>query len=984
MFDLSNIQKRGDNNVLKFFETADSLHVYSYADLHRDSIKVLKILEEYVGNTANQTKLNEQHFNVGILLPVHSPAILPIIVGIENAGCASCFLDSTENWTNLKKRLIDLETNIILCDLQYLNKLNIEEEQIISRLTIFNTNCGLIHFKDLQCIPKTLSNRHYDKTMSSQILFYATTSGSCGQVKSIGVTYKCFMPNITSLGKIYRVTGDDVIFVTSPPTFDPFMVDICLALHYGASLIMATNSLRCDVGQLLDVLFPIEKNSEVTIMQTTPSLFMRWSSSEIADRIFSSNSQLRILAFGGERIPETNQMKNWIDWENNNVLRIFNLYGLTEMSCWACVYEITKEDIRSNRRIPIGNSIDANTTIDINADGELLLKSSVRKCFQPQISDAQVIDDSFEFTLRTGDLVEADDYDASRLYFTSRLNSVIKLYGNKINLCDIEIRTKTVFGVEEAVCIHNEERNSIELFVKIEETADDIDIKQRIVKTLQAIGAHVKIYCVSHFPLTTHGKISKKCLLNTVVHTNGKQLRFEPIHFILQNIINECLGTKIAFSEVFVDSTESHKKLKTEIDSSFIQLGGTSLKAIQIVHEFEREISHTIPQVLAMLMDDSISIREILSHLIDANLASEKLGKVHNEIIPKIDERWKIDMIKCIDATPTVCFLNDMTIVSVGSHSKWLFNVSINDGKIISKLELPDRIESQGVQSNDCIIVGCYDGHLYCVNIQSGAIKWKFDSGAMIKCRALLIDTFVIFGNYNDSKNLWCLDIENGTSVWSCRIGTKSIYANPVKMNDENCLVCSLDGTVALVNIFSTKMLWTFNAEAPVFSTPSVFLRNSQHSQIILAAVNGTIYILNGNDGTVILCHKIDGNIFSSIEYFTNTIDKTCMNFVFGSQNHFLYCFKIDSNGVCTEEWKHRTTASVRSTPQFIETQFNSYICIFSSDGIFHVINSKTGGLFYKRKLDGDVFSTPAIHNQRLFVGSRNNFLYCIDLPDLF
>lgn len=127
---------------------------------------------------------------------------------IENAGCASCFLDSTklihldstENLANLKNRLIDLESNVILCDVQYLNKLHVEEEQICSKITIFDTNCALIHFKDIQSNPKILStDDRVDKTKSSQILFYATTSGSCGQVKSIGVTYKCFMPNITSL-----------------------------------------------------------------------------------------------------------------------------------------------------------------------------------------------------------------------------------------------------------------------------------------------------------------------------------------------------------------------------------------------------------------------------------------------------------------------------------------------------------------------------------------------------------------------------------------------------------------------------------------------------------------------------------------------------------------------------------------------------------------------------------------------------------------
>lgn len=82
MFNLSNIQKRGDKNVLKFYETAHTPQEYSYADLHRDSIKVLDIFEKCRGNKVNDLlKLQQQSFSVGILLPVHSPAILPSIVG---------------------------------------------------------------------------------------------------------------------------------------------------------------------------------------------------------------------------------------------------------------------------------------------------------------------------------------------------------------------------------------------------------------------------------------------------------------------------------------------------------------------------------------------------------------------------------------------------------------------------------------------------------------------------------------------------------------------------------------------------------------------------------------------------------------------------------------------------------------------------------------------------------------------------------------
>lgn len=759
------------------------------------------------------------------------------------------------------------------------------------------------------------------------------------------------------------------------------MVDICLALHYGASLIMCDHKLRCDARKLLDILFPRGEMSKVTIMQTTPSLFMRWPTNDIKHRVFSSHSQLRILAFGGEKFPAASTLYTWKDWESGLTIRIYNLYGLTEMSCWASVYEITRNDISATRKIPIGQPIDTYTTFEVSADGELLLKSTIRKCFQPQLTDTQVIDDGFEFILHTGDLVHMEN---DAFYFTSRTNAVIKFYGQKINLSDIEMCTKNVSNVDDVICVHDEKHHSIALFVK---TNEDFDyVKGEVLKSLKKISVAVNVHCVSQFPLTAHGKVCKSNLLNSLILNDNEK----SIQLTFQKLVNESIGTEIHLLDKF-ESVKSQKKLKTECDSSFIHLGGSSLKAIQIVDEFERITSQPNSYLLPMLLDERVSIRDILSRLRveEEEIQNLVISKSHDtetntgRIIPEIVPRWRIDMEKCIDATPTVCTLKDgEIIVSVGSHSKLLYNISVANGKIVSKLELPDRIESQVVQNGDYGIVGCYDGCLYCFEIRTGVMKWVFNSGAMIKCRVLLTTLSVLFGNYNESSNLWCLNAADGALLWSKKIGMKSIYANPVKMNDESCIICSLDGTVALVNHLTAKIVWTFDSKAPIFSTPTVFQNSHDQFHIIIAAVNGTIYNLN-SAGVSIATYQIDGNVFSSFEHFSSSADGKCINFLFGSQNRYLYRIEIDETNNFKEVWRVKTAAPIRSIPIFIKREPQLCAAIFSSDGVVKIINCDNGQLIGQSKINGDVFSTPVIYNGQVFVGSRNNFLYCIDLNDL-
>lgn len=112
----------------------------------------------------------------------------------------SCFVDYALDFENIRKRLSEFKTNIILCSLEHLTKLNTGDNdmKIFSNLSLFDVKCVFAQVKDLKCIPSVYFST--EPQPSSKVFFYASTSGSCGEVKSIGVTYKCFQPNIGGLG----------------------------------------------------------------------------------------------------------------------------------------------------------------------------------------------------------------------------------------------------------------------------------------------------------------------------------------------------------------------------------------------------------------------------------------------------------------------------------------------------------------------------------------------------------------------------------------------------------------------------------------------------------------------------------------------------------------------------------------------------------------------------------------------------------------
>ena len=58
----------------------------------------------------------------------------------------------------------------------------------------------------------------------------------------------------------------------------------------------------------------------------------------IRNKVLTKDSSLRVLAFGGESCPTLSTLKQWRPSQSNS--SIYNLYGITEVSCWASCHHI--------------------------------------------------------------------------------------------------------------------------------------------------------------------------------------------------------------------------------------------------------------------------------------------------------------------------------------------------------------------------------------------------------------------------------------------------------------------------------------------------------------------------------------------------------------------------------------------------------------------------------------------------------------------
>lgn len=96
------------------------------------------------------------------------------------------------------------------------------------------------------------------------LAYVMQTSGTTGSPKTVQVPHKCIVPNVTSLASIFNVSTEDCVALISPYTFDPFIVQLFIALVTGASIAIIPEYIQTQPNKLCKLLFD---QLDTTILQ---------------------------------------------------------------------------------------------------------------------------------------------------------------------------------------------------------------------------------------------------------------------------------------------------------------------------------------------------------------------------------------------------------------------------------------------------------------------------------------------------------------------------------------------------------------------------------------------------------------------------------------------------------------------------------------------------------------------------------------------
>lgn len=659
-------------------------------------------------------------------------------------------------------------------------------------------------------------------------------------------------------------------------------------------------------------------------------------------------------------------MATWQNWESAEKKRLFNIYGTTEVSCWATIHEVTKKDLEL-REVPLGKLLDQ-TSLAFQPDisnslglEELIITSTTRVCYVDDKKLDEELGKGHLFAQATGDLVRRVN---DQIFFYGRKNDILKKFGERVDLNKIELTAQEV--IQAVACIYMKKK--IVLFYKIDDHQLLGELKSHLKAKLKPSEVPDDFRKISFFPLSKHGKVSKEQLKDIYkdLLREDRERRIEAEDGFLE-AINQILNLKLGKSSSTSDEPDG-KRLRTDMDSTFKALGGTSFDALRISMRLEDQTGLS-NGLLPKLLGDRHSIRDICRYLKDLKPYNTRhlvtpYRAVNSNVATEITCRF--DLKKCIDASPAFVGNN---FISVGSHSHELITLNAKSFKEVSRTKFGDRIESEvAVLTQEDGVVGCYDGNLYCFNFTSGAVKWKFNSHAMIKSRALVVDELVIFGNYNYEKNLWCLQVGvEVTLKWNRLVGSRGILAAPLLLKD-SIIICTLDGTIESIRKDNGVAVWSKNLESPIFSSPQQI---PGRSEVLVAEVSKKINCIDF-DGNLLWNFETEGHIFSSFLFSFDSSDD--LRIYFGCHDKNLRCLSY-KNGKANLVWSTELQSQIYGTP-VIATKDHVVSC--TTSGFVYFIKLSNGVIEHTRQLPGEIFSTPLIHDRNIFIGCRDNFLYCL------
>ncbi|XP_071980107.1 beta-alanine-activating enzyme isoform X1 [Engystomops pustulosus] len=809
-------------------------------------------------------------------------------------------------------------------------------------------------------------NEDYINIQDKQCLGYVLhTSGTTGIPKVVSVPHCCIVPNILHLRSIFGVSPDDIVLLASPLTFDPSVIEIFVSLSAGACLLVVPDPLKMMPRRLCHLLFHQHK---VTVLQVTPTFLRRFGSHSIRSSVLSRETSLRILALGGEQFPPLSVLKSWR--EPGNKTRMFNLYGITEVSSWATYFEVPEamldSSVGANDSVPLGDPLDE-TMIEVRNDDGVLVEEGEGQVYLGGRQRVCFLDD--EMTLpygtmrRTGDWVKIQD---GNIFFIGRKDNQIKRHGKRLNTEYIQQVVDKLEPVDSCAVVWYQAKQLV-LFVVLKKPLEKKSLWRYLQAHLLSYTLPDDLVVVDRMPLTTHGKIDHSRL--NVIYCEHLQQKMDlklpvlpdDLWCNLQDLWKSVLGLPEECSDISEDSV-------------FLLSGGDSLKAIRFHEEVEKVAGRSVPGLLEVILSDTFldihrcilrGTSPVMENLQDQT--SVNATESHIQHIVDVTENY---LVKRKAEAPTLQ-MDAPSFVSLSRGNRLFLNVC--RGGRDQKCEVIHGLSQDLLQFIGCNISGPKRQRTKLTPSPEQVItlqeRWTSDTGKCVDASPLLVISSekdstgtVYIGSH--SHRLQALDLDTGAVLWERILGDRIESSAAVSKCGKFILVGCYDGAVYVLRRRSGETHWVFTTGSAVKSSPAV---DPVSGLAFIGSHDQYLYALDINvKQCVWKAHCQGGAVFSS----------PCVS----TSPHHLYVATLGGRLLALDPVTGKNLWMIdMGKPMFSSPTCNQHhVFIGCVDANLYCF-THMGEKLWQFPSDGPIFSSPCMSplSKHITFGSHDGFIYC-------
>lgn len=333
-------------------------------------------------------------------------------------------------------------------------------------------------------------------------------------------------------------------------------------------------------------------------------------------------------------------------------------------------------------------------------------------------------------------------------------------------------------------------------------------------------------------------------------------------------------------------------------------------------------------------------------------------GVASSPLPTKLKQKWKITSKDGFASTAAI--VGDH--VYVGTLSGEMLCLKRETGDTVWTYRTVDKVEKNsfapGFQSSPAVtaegvFAGDEDGVFHAIDRTTGKKKWTYASNGQIVASANVVGDKLIFGSYDSS--LYCLKETDGKEVWKFQTADR-VNGSPA-VTDKHTFVTGCDQHMRVINIETGEQFADMPLERFLIASPAV-----SGDMLYVGTHEGEVIALNWRKQEIVWRYSDP----SRDQPYHSSAALTDKFVLIGGQDKLLHCIDRKTG---TAAWTFATRGQVNSSPVVVGDR----VFVGSKDGFLYEVKLADGKLIEKYQVGRGISASPAVGEGCLVLGAEGN-----------